>query len=240
MPSRLAAGRPAEAERWARAGLAAGTSAVGGDLRQALRELRAEAGDWPAVAALQADAFFNVPSLHALQRLLADSARAGVEPAVRDAALRYLEDGVRPEAAAGWPLPPADPPQPPAARQSFPQYDTLIQLAIHEKRPDDVLHWYDRTQSEGARLSVTDDLVAAAVAPAHPERAAQIWRELAARQLKHADVRAYDVAARYLGRLRAVVPEPEWRAELEGLKTAYRRRPRLVEAIDKVLREEGA
>lgn len=233
-----AAGRAAEAEQWARAGLEAGTdSLVADSLRQAIRELRTEADDWPAVAALQADIFFNLPSLHALRRLLADSARAGVEPAVREAALRYLEDGVRPDAASGWPLPLADPLQPTGAPQRFPQYDALIQLAIDERRPDDVLRWYDRARSEQARLNVTDDGVAGAIAPAYPERAAQIWRELAAQQLKHAEVRAYDVAARYLGRLRAVVPDPEWRAELEGLKTAYRRRPRLVEAIDKVLRE---
>jgi uncharacterized Zn finger protein len=233
-----AAGRAAEAEQWARTGLATALdSGSAAALRQAIAELRAEASDWHAVAALQADAFFSAPSLHMLQRLLADSARAGVEPAVRAAALRYLEDGVRPDAAAGWPLPPADPPLPPGAPQRFPQYDALIQLASDEQRPDDVLRWYDRARAEKARLNVTDDVVAAAVASAYPERAAQIWRELAEQQLKHADVRAYDVAACYLGRLRAVVPEPEWRAELEGLKATYRRRPRLVEAIDKVLRE---
>ena len=233
-----AASRLAEAEQWARTGLAANVDSLAADsLRQIISELRAEAGDWPAVAALQAETFFTHPSLHALQRLLADSVRAGVESAVRAAALRYREDGVRPDAATGWPLPQADPPQPPGAAQRFPQYDPLIQLAIDAKRPADVLCWYDRARAEQARLSVTDDAVAGAMAPVYPERAAQIWRELAAGQLLRADVRAYDVAARYLSRLRAVVPESEWRAELAGLKATYRRRPRLVEAIDKVLQE---
>lgn len=234
------AGRAAEAEQWARAGLAAGSDSRAADtLRQTIRELRAAAGDWPAVAALQAETFFKHPSLHAFQRLLAGSGRAGVEQAVRAAALRYLEDGVRPDAAAGWPLPPADPPEPAGAPQHFPQYDALIQLAINEKRPDDVLRWYDRARAEQARLNLTNDAVAAAIAPAYPERAAQIWRELAAQQLRHAEARAYEQAVVYLGRLRAVVPEPEWRAELEGLKATYRRRPRLVEAIDKVLQDLG-
>lgn len=233
-----AAGRVAEAEQWARAGLVANADPLATEaLHRAISELRAEAGDWTTVAALQAEAFFRQPSLHTLQRLLADSARAGVELTVRAAALRYLEDGIRPDTAAGWPLPTTEPSQPPGAPQRFPQYDALIQLAINEQRPDDVLHWYDRARTEGVRLNLTDEIVARAIASANPERAAAIWRELIARQLRHADLRAYDMVARYLGQLRTVVPEPEWRAELEGLKASYRRRPRLVEAIDKLLQE---
>ncbi|MBX0328568.1 hypothetical protein K2Z83_12860 [Oscillochloris sp. ZM17-4] len=233
-----AAGRLAEAEQWARDGLAAGgRPGADGELRQAIRELRAQAGDWDAVAALQADAFFSAPSIHTLQRMLDDSTRAGVAPTVREAALRYLEDGVRPDGQAGWPLPPADPPQPTTAAQPFPQYELLIQLAIAEQRPADVLSWYDRARAAKARLSVAEDRIATAVGQAHPERAAAIWRDLATRQIAQANVRAYDEAARQLRRLRAVLPEPAWRAELEGLKAAHRRKPRLVEAIDRLLQE---
>lgn len=143
----LDAGRSTEAEQWARTGIAATARqhpGIAGSLREVLYKLRSEANDWAMVAALHAESFFDSPSLASMQALMAAAERAGVVPAVRAAAMHYLESGQLPQRMArqagntaipAWPLPETG--IPPTERRfplQFPQLRLLIELAISEGR----------------------------------------------------------------------------------------------------------
>ena len=65
----------------------------------------------------------------------------------------------------------------------------LIQLAIAEKQPDEVLKWYDYAGRKKSGLGLSDFLVdatevAEAIKSAHPERAIAIWKETAEEQYR--------------------------------------------------------
>lgn len=248
----LAAGRRAEAEQWARTGIAATARqypGIASALHELLCTLRGEAGDWTMVAALRAGAFFNSPSLSTLQAMMAAAERAGAVPATRAAALHYLESGQLPQQEAvsvggtsipAWPFP--DTGIPPAERRhplQFPQLGLLIELAISEGQPAEVLRWYDRRGS-ARYVQINDDAVADAMVKAYPERAAAIWQELAESRIVQTSPAAYEEAALFLRKLRRVWGEQgktvEWRPYVEGLRAANKRKRRLVETLDALLR----
>jgi len=244
----LAAGRSAEAERWALRGIAATERqypGVAGQLREVVRSLRAQAGDWAMVAALRAEEFFDRPTLQTLQALEEAAGQAQVRPAVRAAALHYLATGELPRreerivngtAIPAWPLP--DTGLPPTERRyplQFPQLGLLIELAASEGRPAEVLRWYDR-RSPGRLSGINDDMVADAVAQDYPERAAQIWQQLAEARIAQTSPAAYEDAALFLRKLRRVWArqgqEAAWRTYVAELRAANRRKRRLVEVLD--------
>jgi uncharacterized Zn finger protein len=95
------ANRWAEAEEWIHTGIAATqqqSPGIAGQLRTALREMRAREKDWPRVAAFYAEDFFRRPGLHTFQELRKAAERAKVWPAVEAAARHYLETGDLPQA----------------------------------------------------------------------------------------------------------------------------------------------
>ncbi len=251
----LAAGRQAEAEQWARTGIAATARqypGLAGALRELVCTLRGGAGDWAMVAALRAEAFFATPSLPALRALEAAAAQEGVGPAVRAAALYYLESGQLPQRLArsagetnipAWPLPETGiPPTEQRYQLQFPQLGILIDLAISEGQPAEVLRWYDR-RGQARYVQINADAVADAVARSYPERAAAIWQELAEARIAQTNAAAYEAAALFLRKLRRVWTEheksAEWRSYVEGLRAANKRKRRLIETLDALLGERG-
>jgi uncharacterized Zn finger protein len=201
------------------------------------------------VAAFKADDFFREPALDTFQELQAAAERADAWAAVRPAAMRYLETGELPwsKARAGkrqarpdWPLPETELAdearrwQPP-----FPVIDTLIDIAIAEQRIDDALRWYDRRgeQPHGwGRGAPLDDKVAAAVADSHPDRAIDIWKQVAEDYVAQTGKGAYQTAAGYLRKVRQALKkarrEKEWQAYLAGLRQAHARKLRFLEILD--------
>jgi uncharacterized Zn finger protein len=212
----LAAERHADAERWARTGIAATERqypGIASQLRTVICTLRAQAGDWGMVAALRAEEFFDRPSLQSFRALEEAAGQAQAQPAVRDAALHYLETGALPqrtERSVGqrtipaWPLPDSGLPQ--TERRyplQFPQLGLLIELAAAEGRPDEVLRWYDQ-RSKGRFFNINDDMVADAVVQTHPARAAAIWQQLAEACIAQTNTASYQEAAVFLRKLRRV------------------------------------
>ena len=251
----LAAGRRAEAEQWARTGIAATARqypGIASALREVLCTLRSGAGDWAMVAALRAEAFFASPSLPALRALETAAAQAGIDPSVRVAALYYLESGQLPQRVArnvggtnipAWPLPETGiPPTEQRYPLQFPQLGILIELAISEGQPAEVLRWYDR-RGQARYVQISADAVADAVARSYPERAAAIWQELAEARIAQTSPAAYKEAALFLRKLRRVWTEhekaAEWQSYVEGLRAANKRKRRLIETLDVLLRERG-
>ena len=172
--------------------------------------------------------------------------------AVRAAALYYLESGQLPQRVArsagetnipAWPLPETGiAPIEQRYLLQFPQLGILIELAISEGQPAEVLRWYDR-RSPARYARINADAVADAVAGSYPERAAAIWQELAEARIAQTKPAAYEEAAVYLRKLRRVWTEhgkaAEWRSYVEGLRAANKRKRRLIETLDALLRERG-
>jgi uncharacterized Zn finger protein len=247
-----AAERWDEAEHWVRQGLQALRNRAPHEvsyLRTVLRDLRERANDWPGVAAFRAEEFFHHPTLETYQELHKAAEQAGAWPAVRTAALHYLETGKRPQVTARkvparglspWPLPALDVPEAPEGwHMPPPMIPLLVAIAIAEKRPDDALRWYEQRQSTTVGWgwgSVDDDHVAQAVVETHPERAIAIWQALAEAEIARTNTSAYETAAGYLRKARDVLHQlgrqAEWQRYFTTLRQANVRKRRFVEILD--------
>jgi len=248
----LAASRREEAEQWIHKGINAIQNrwpGITSELRSILRGMREQEGDWLSVAAFRGDDFLAHPTLETFEALGKAAERAEVWPAVRAAAIHYLETGQLPErterTAGGrtippWPLPETGVRETTEIRQKgFPMTGTLIDIAIAEKRPDEVIRWYDHpgAQPFGWRWSwFQEDKVAKAIAEAHPDRAIAIWKKLAEGQIAQTQPKAYEVAAGFLRSMHRAFKKlgrnKEWQSYIAGLRQANARKRRLLEVLD--------
>jgi uncharacterized Zn finger protein len=248
-----AAKRWEEAEQWIHRGIKKATQkqlpSIASELRTALREMRAKEQNWHQVAAMHADDFFQHPRLPAFQELQQAAERAHVWPAVRAGALHYLETGKRPQppgrapndrAIPPWPLPVSElTDRADSQYVRFPAIGTLIAIAVAESRPDEVLRWYDQRQPSSATWGwggPHDDQIAEAIAQCYPERALDIWKELAESCIVQTQTRAYEQASTYLRKLRDLLQQQgrasEWQGYLAELRQVNGRKKRLLEVLD--------
>lgn len=260
-----------EAERWAHEGIErtqAKLPGIAAALRETLCDLARRGKEWDVVAAHAAAEFFEHPSVRGLRDLVAAAKKAKSEKPVRAAALKFLETGVLPvrvstsrggqrstKIDANWPLPvpeyfaPAPEAIGPKGSAPQPHLEVLLDLAIDEKRHDDVLHWYERIKS-ARRQSARgrggwyggeedySDRVAAAVASSHPQQALAIYRKSLAAHLPQAHISAYETCTSYLGKMRPILTSlgrgDEWKRLLAEIRLEYRNRPRFMEILDKL------
>lgn len=237
------AGRNAEAEEWIRKGITATCNkwaGIASTLKSELLDIRRLKKDWLYVAALHADEFFDRPSLSAFEELRKASEKARVWLPVREVVLNFLETGKNPaKHLSDWPLPDTGVEKSDKLPvEKSPRTDVLIEIAIHEKRIDDVLKWFDihkQKQKYGVGEGLKDD-VATAVAGEYPDKAIGIWKELAEHQIAITNVAAYSVGAGYLRKAQKILKqngrENEWDIYLQGLKETNRRKPRLIEILN--------
>jgi len=253
-------GRIEESIEWIHTGIAAtrkGHHNIANKLRVVFLELQKEAQNWPQVAALEADNFFCSPSFHTFQALEKAAKRAKVLPAIRAAALQYLETGQSPLTAkttktaktaktakatknAVWPLPKPEVDLLYKERfpTKYPEIKTLIEIAIAKKQPDEVMRWYQpptKSRRFGA-CSRSDHEVADAVADAYPDTAILIWKNSAEGLIANTTVKAYQQAAPYLQKAQSLLQKKdrktEWEAYLKDLRTTHVRKWRLLEVLD--------
>jgi uncharacterized Zn finger protein len=251
-----AAGQLEAAKRWIDTGIVAtreGKPGIASQLRDIWREIREQANDWPQVAAMAAEDFFLAPSLDSYQALQQAAEKAGVWPSVKAIALEYLQTGKPYQEAQepSWPLPaPVVAPLSTRglARASlFPNLPTLIDIAIAEKQPAQVLHWYDRQRADRVKqtgwgwFGGQDDRVADAVADDFPDRAIGIWRKLAELQIAQTQPKAYQQAAVYLRKIKPVLEKQErakeWKELLQSLRKQHARKRKLIEILEQL--EQG-
>jgi uncharacterized Zn finger protein len=233
-----------EAAEWIRKGVSATEKqwpGIAAQLRTMFREMRERQQNWQSAAALRADEFFLETSVQTFQALEKAAQRAKVGPKVRAAVLQYLETGTRPQPSTQfWPLSESElkpttgrlPTQPP-------NRDLLIEIAIAEKQPDEVLRWYDRRKPRSRGWDTrwfTEDRIAEAVVARYPERAVAIWKQLAEAQIAFTKPKAYDMAAGYLRKVGRVLKqqgkEQDWQGYLTALRRTHERKRRLVETLD--------
>jgi uncharacterized Zn finger protein len=230
-----------DAERWIKEGIrdiGEKWPGIAASLRDKLREIRTFEKDWPAVAAMQIEEFVRRPSRQAFTDCKKASGKVKAWPKVRESLLRYLEKGELPWKQKGWPLPESglDLPEP-DGRERFPKIDDLIEIAIYEKKPDQVLRWYDqRPKGRFGWYGVDEDVIATAVQSHAPDRAVAIWKNKAERLIAQVKPRAYQEAAQYLRKAAKVMTQvkkqAEWDRYLKGLREEHIRKRRLIEILD--------
>ena len=232
-----------EAERWIHEGIRATEKAwpgIAAGLRTQLQNIRTQQDNRPAVAAMQAEEFVRHSSLRAFTDSKKAAGKAKVWPTVRRCLLVYLEKGILPWKQEDWPLPESglDAPEP-DRKERFPMVDDLMEIAMLEKKPDQVLHWYDQQPKRAYDwFGSKEDRIAEAVKEQFPDRAIAFWTKLAEDQIARVKVNAYYEAAEYLRKLKHVLAETgrkaEWEAYLTNLRKKHARKPRLMEILDGV------
>ncbi len=164
-------------------------------------------------------------------------------PAIRAAALQYLETGQSPLTVkttktaknAIWPLPKPEVELPKERfSTTFPNRNTLIEIAIAEKQPDEVMRWYQPPSTKPSRFCGNhfDNEIANAVADAYPDTAIVIWKNSAESLIANITVKAYQQAAPYLQKVQTLLQEKgrkkEWEVYLQDLRIAHARKRRLL------------
>lgn len=250
-----------DAERWAAEGIhktVKGAPGIADQLAKAMGEIARLRRQWNVAAAHAAWEFFARPGREAFAELVASAEHAGCREAVRRQALEFLETGKQPLSVAvtkdgaysatvhaDWPLPLPDYLLPLLrVGDTHPHYDVLIDMAIAERKPDEVLRWYDSwcAATKGPRAGwyygarSHADKVAAAVVESHPERTLEIYRGRVDENLTQAKVSAYETVAAYLKKMRPILKSldrgPEWNELVTEIRTNYRNRPRFMEILD--------
>ena len=237
----IAARRYEDAEKWIKEGLrdiGEKWPGIGAGLRDKMREIRTLEQNWPVVAALQVEEFVRHPSRQAFTECQKASDKTKVWPQVRESLLRYLEKGELPWKQKGWPLPESGLDRPDAdQRNRFPLIGDLIDIAILEKKPDQVLKWYDqRPKGHFGWPGVDEDAIADAVQAHAPDRAVAIWKNKAERLIAQVKPSAYQEAAKYLRKAGEVMSkqnkQAQWDQYLRSLRETHARKRRLIEILD--------
>ena len=249
---RLMAGRRWEdARRWCRQGIEAVPSRYSGlqaGLRRQLRKINQRSGNPLSGLAIQAEEFFAEPSLAGFQALCRAARKARIGKRVEAWARHYLETGRRPRAGRrrksdpemDWPLPACEVEVPaPLRTTGAPVTGVLIRLAIAEKKPNEVLKWYDHPSRDKGAPGLydvsLDEEVAKAVASTHTDRAVAIWKEFAEKHIARVQASGYQAAVPYLRQVRDTLTrnrrKGEWEEYLAALRQQNSRRPRCLEEL---------
>ncbi len=232
-----------------------------------LRDLAEREENWPLLAAYRALEFLEHREISKYTVLEKAAKRAKVWPEVRNAVLHFLETGVRPDRQPGttqkdhergtstakkmgstrtlsslvsWPLPPTEIELPPKKDigENYPDIGMLINIAIDEKRPNEVLKWFEVSKKRGHGGRWNHDKVAVALQETHPDVSLELWKGLAEAEIAHVQPAAYQEAGRYLKKMQTVYQREkrlsEWQAYLTKLREDNSRRPRMVEVLDRL------
>jgi uncharacterized Zn finger protein len=245
----LAVGDTKRARQWCIRGYAntvdeaPGTAAA---LQERLRMMAQQTREYDLVAAYRAQDFIRFPSRATYSELRKAAKKAKCWPTVREAVLRYLDTGKLPQPSGdregnrAWPLPPpeVEPPRPGSrnVRSRFPDLNVLIEIAIMEARPNDVVELYHRLHKSTRRDGRTGVAVAQAVADTHPEVALAIWADTVTGLIDQVKPSAYEIAARHLRAMRKVYERIHrldgWHALLDDLKRKHKAKRRLLAILD--------
>jgi uncharacterized Zn finger protein len=233
-----------EAEEWIYKGLA-NTEKISRydarELRSYLLALRIKQKNWDAALCMQTEDFVQSATLEHYRECQSSAEELNVWHIVRPLLLSFLVEGAIPWTQESWPCQNRGE-EVTAQRRQQPYFGMLIAVAIHEKNPVETLKWYD-LYSQATRLYGYDaekisDNVATAVQDFSFERAIAIWKDLSAKKIALTKPKAYEEAAVFMkkmGRLKRQHGMTEqWDAYIQSLRTEFRRRPRLMEVLDKL------
>lgn len=214
------------------------------ELQKQLRTMAEEDKQTELVAAYRAQDFFQHTTVENFKELRKSLDKSPLWPRLREQVLAFLEGGQRPDlpgkkgVAADWPLPVPEVLFPPDKARGFSasKLVTLIDIAILEKRFDEVVRLYEvarKSKIEGWGLG---ERVAQAVAKTHPELSLSIWRAKVDGLIALVKPQAYNEAAVFLRHMRKVYEaggrQAEWQALLAELRQTHKAKRRLLEVLD--------
>lgn len=240
----LAVGEREKARRWCIRGFNETAQEYPGtsvELQKRLREIAEEEGRLDLAAAYRAEDFFDRPSPQTYTALRHAAERLAIWSKIKDSVLGYLRTGQRPDADK---KPFSTLPKSEVQRfqktkhlqDRFPNLKALIDIAILEKRHDDVVTLYQELNKTKRRSGETDRAVALAVAETHPDVALRIWKMIVDSLIAEVKPKAYQEAAGYLRRMLGVYEETgrlvEWRGLINRLRVEHKAKRRLMEVLD--------
>ena len=236
--------RGKDAEEWARKGFERTLESLPGiawALEDRLREMATRRKNRPLVAAYRALEFFDRPDEQRYEAIRKAAEPLGHWETIRPLLLEWLETGKRPDESSAWPLPRTGL-ESATAREDhhrFPDTDTLIAIAIKEKRNDDALRWHHQSnQWGGCGFGHQGDAVAEAVSGTNPDEALTIWKAAAISHIRATKPSAYEVAGGYLRKMRAVYKHTdrlsEWDTLLRELRTEHARKRRFMDVLNRL------
>jgi len=232
-----------DAERWIHKGiklLENNLPGIAASLRGELLNIRTRNRDWPSVAAIRVYEFVKSPSNTDYMECKKAAEKIKVWPVVRETLLTYLEKSLLPWKQKGWPLPePGFDHSKSSKGETFPMFGTLIEVAILEKWPEQVLAWYDKIpKSNYGWYGVRLDEIATAIQSYAPDRAVSMWKRMAENLIAQVNPKAYKDAAIYLRKAAKVMAEQnnqkEWDSYILQLRKEHTRKIRLIEILDKM------
>lgn len=231
-----------EAEHWIEKGIKATqkeSPGIAARLRDLFVEIKTKEKNWTVVAAIQVEKFVRHPSDVLFKDCQSACKKNKQWPQVRPYLLNYLETGRPPWKQPDWPLPESGLPMAGIrTERQFPLIHLLIDIAILEKQPDQVLKWYDQ-RSKNDRLHyyyANTDTIADAVQDHAPERSVVMWKNLAEQCIARVKPSAYKEAAGYLRKAAAVMEKEkktaQWQKYISQLRQEHARKRRLLEILD--------
>lgn len=237
------ANRLKEAEKWIQKGIKATQKkwpGIANELRTIFRTIREKEGNQLQVASFRADDFFQNPSFLTFQELQKAAQKAKVWPAVRMAAMHFLETGIFSHEISSWPLPACEISLLESrTKKGFPDLNTLIDIAIAEKDPPKVLYWYDQHKPNSVNWgwgSSIEERVAKALVEEYPDRAVAIWKKLAENLIAQTKPSAYEEAANHLRKIRQTLKkgnrDKDWQTYQISLRQDNIRKTRFIATLD--------
>ena len=218
------------------------------ELRDLLRKMASETKDPKVIAAQAFDEFLASRHPIAYDKLHDLCVAMGVWKRVHDFILRHYETGAKIEEEKNWPL--AQMEMTAKEEFAFPRVDILTDLALYEKRKDDVVKWYRKLTRNGLEFSESygwgDDRnedVVAAIGDDEPELALKFWQWRVATNRGRTDRHCYRKIGVALRKMRPLMERlgcsDEWLRLLNDLRTEGKMRRNLVAILNEIDREQG-
>ncbi|AKB35005.1 hypothetical protein MSSAC_0415 [Methanosarcina siciliae C2J] len=124
-----------------------------------------------------------------------------------------------------------------------PAFDLLIEIAIQEEDPEEVVYWYEELKKSGAEaeshwLSISENQIANTVKVKYPEIALDIWKKRAEKLISETKVSSYEEAFPYLRKVKETLEasgkKEAWEAYLSEIKKVNKRKKKLLEILDRL------
>jgi uncharacterized Zn finger protein len=203
-------------------------------LRETIAKLAEQDGDFSVLLTLRQNEFYESANVSTFKELLRAASKSKQGPEIRAWAMHFLETGKLgsfvPERGIA--------PRGDLRYQNYPSYAVLINIAIDEKEPAEVLRWYELAIKNKTMFGIYENSVAQAIEKTNPDRALVIWLRMADYQIKLTNPNAYETAVGYLKHAKNIMirtgKSKEWDSYLANLREANRRKPRCLQELRKL------
>ena len=218
------------------------------ELRDLLHKMASETNDPKVIAAQALDDFLSCCHPLTYEKLRKACEELCSWKRVHDFILRHYETGAKIEDEKDWPL----------ARMeltakdgsAFPQADILTDIALYEKRKDDVIKWYRKLTRDGLEFSDAhgwgedrNEDVVAVIGEDEPGLALKFWQWRIADNRGRTDRHCYQKIGVALRKMRPLMERlgccEEWQRLLSDLRTENKMRRNLVAILNEIDREHG-